>query len=161
LPSQDCVLIHYLIDLPRSFLDFGRRARAYRRGAAADLVHGPILRLPPHRGLPRSVRTPARGGTSHVASGRLLFLAVISLGLYRPQGIPRRGRSPWSCGQPQAGGPGRPVLRNRRAAAGQASPGAAALPHGRTAALARQARPEFPPATGSIRHSIRGWRTVS
>ena len=34
-PSQDCVLIHHLIDLPRSFLDFGRRAGACRRGAAA------------------------------------------------------------------------------------------------------------------------------
>ncbi len=58
--------------------------------------------------------------------------------------VPRRRRSLRSQGESQAGGAGRAVFGNRRAAADQAPSGAAALPHGRTAALARQARPEFP-----------------
>src|SRR6266481_6090261 len=55
-----------------------------------------------------------------------------------------------SKGESQAGGAGRSVLGDRRAAADEAPPGAAALPDGRAAALARQARPEIPSAAGQL-----------
>ena len=52
--------------------------------------------------------------------------------------------------QPQTGDAGRSVLGDRRLAAFEAPSGAAALPDGRAAALARQARPEFPSAAGEL-----------
>ena len=55
-----------------------------------------------------------------------------------------------SQGESQAGGAGRSVLGDRRIAADEAPSGAAALPDGRTAALARQARPEIPSAAGEL-----------
>src|ERR1700751_5519259 len=65
----------------------------------------------------------------HAPPDRLLFLVLVAMGLYRPQGLPRRRRDPWCAGEPQAGGAGRTVLRDRRAAAGQTPSGAAALSH--------------------------------
>src|ERR1700759_3084546 len=77
---------------------------------------------------------------SYASPDRLLFLALLALGLYRAQGLPRRRRDLRSEGQPQAGGAGRTVLRDRRLAADQASSGTAALSDDGIAALARQAR---------------------
>src|SRR6185437_12446039 len=87
--------------------------------------------------------TTSQGNSQHAAPGRLLFFAAIAMGLYRAQGLSRsRGRAR-PQGQSQAGGAGRSVFGNRRIAADETPSGAAALPDGRAATLARQARPEI------------------
>jgi hypothetical protein len=65
-----------------------------------------------------------------------------------------------SEGESQAGGAGRSVLGDRRPAADEAPSGAAALPDGRVAALARQARPEIPSAAGelAVQRAAGRWR---
>src|SRR5580698_10512670 len=75
-------------------------------------------------------RYPHPHRSLHAASGRLLFFAAIPVGLYRAPDVPRRRRHLWPQGQSQAGGAGRPVLGDRRAAADEAPSGAAALPDG-------------------------------
>src|SRR3984893_1463767 len=94
------------------------------------------------------IASPAR--SPHAASGRLLFLVSIAMGLYRAQIVQGSRKYLRSQGESQAGGAGRSVLGDRRAAADEAPPGTAALPDGRTAALARQARPEIPFAAGEL-----------
>src|ERR1700687_843770 len=95
----------------------------------------------------------------HAASGRLLFFASIPVGLYRPHIVPGRRKYLRSQSESQAGGAGRSVLRDRRPAIGEASSGAAALSDARTAALARQARPEIPSSTGelAVQRTARRW----
>src|SRR6266702_2785586 len=77
----------------------------------------------------------------HAPHRRLLFLAAFTLGLYRPCAL-HGHRAPPSChGELQAGRARPGLCGHRRTAAPQASPGAAAIPHVRAAALAREARP--------------------
>src|SRR5437899_11702877 len=89
-------------------------------------------------------------GSPHAASGRLLFFASIPVGLYRAQIISGSRKYLRPQGQSQAGGADRSVLGDRRLAAGEAPSGATALSDGRTAALARQAWPEFSCSTGKL-----------
>src|ERR1700730_2899937 len=84
-------------------------------------------------GWARAPQFPIR--SPHAASGRLLFLAAIPVGLYRSQIVPGRRKYLRSQGDPQAGGAGRSVLGDRRVAADEAPSGAAALSDGRAAAL--------------------------
>src|SRR3954454_18410829 len=84
-----------------------------------------------------------KAGAPHAASGRLLFLVPVAVGLYRSQAVSRGRGDLWPEGQSQAGRAGRSFLRDRRIAVDEASSGAAALPDGGVAALARQARPEL------------------
>src|SRR6185436_2699944 len=74
----------------------------------------------------------------------------ISLGLYRASVLSAPGKYLRSKGKSQAGGAGRSVLGNRRPALDEAPPGTAALPDGRTATLARQARTEISSAAGEL-----------
>src|SRR5258708_1948513 len=99
-----------------------------------------------------SLRSP------HAASGRLLFLVSVAVGLRRTSGFSEPRKRLRSQGKSQARGAARPVLGDRRAAADEAPPGAAALPDGRVAALARQARPEIPSAAGelAVQHAAGG-----
>src|SRR5947209_17507802 len=82
-------------------------------------------------------------GVTHAAPGRLLFLVPVALGLYRGEAVSRRRGNLRSQGQIQAGGAGRSVLGDRWIAADEKASGAAALPDGGVAALARQTRPEI------------------
>src|ERR1700737_5052702 len=86
----------------------------------------------------------------HAASGRLLFFAAIPMGLIGAQVVSGSRKHLRSQSEPQAGGAGRFVFRDRRSAADEASSGAAALSGGGAAALARQARAEISSATGEL-----------
>src|SRR5258706_6716044 len=88
--------------------------------------------------------------SQHAASGRLLFFASVTLGLYRAQIVSGSCKHLRSQSESQAGGTGRFVFRDRRSATDEASSGAPALSVGRIAALARQARPEFSSSAGGL-----------
>src|SRR3954464_1558602 len=96
---------------------------------------GPIL-----RGFGRSVGMSqavqrSRFRSPYAASGRLLFLVSIAVGLCRASGLQVSRKYLRSRGKLQTRGAGRPVLGDGRIAADEASSGAAALSHGRVAAL--------------------------
>src|ERR1039458_5049696 len=120
--------------------------RSRRRSAIAWLPRGSIL--PATGGSVGMTASNQLARSPHVASGRLLFFVSISMGLYRAQIVPGRRKHLRSQSESQAGGAGRPVRGDRRSAADEAPSGAAALPDGRAAALARQARPEIPSSAG-------------
>src|SRR3954452_11381881 len=86
----------------------------------------------------------------YAASGRLLFFVSIPMGVYRARCVPGRGKNLRSESELQAGGTGRSVFGNRRSATDEASPGPAAVPDGRVAALARQAWLEIPSPAGGL-----------
>ena len=75
----------------------------------------------------------------HVPHDRLLLLARLPLGLYRPRAVHGGRRPPRPSGQSQADLPRPRLRRDRRAAARQASPRPPALPARRAPALAREA----------------------
>src|SRR5205085_3224034 len=95
---------------------------------------GPCIDLAGLLGYPGASKCPR--WSPHAASDRLLFLASVPVGLYRTQTVSGRRKHLRSQGQSQAGGAGRSVLGDRRPAADEAPSGAAALSHGRAAALA-------------------------
>jgi hypothetical protein len=72
------------------------------------------------------------------------------MGLCRTSGFSGPRKYLRSQGKLQTRGAGRPVFGDRRIAADEATSGAPALPNGRVAALARQRRPEIPPAAGEL-----------
>src|SRR3954463_4763286 len=77
------------------------------------------------------------------------------MGVYRARCVPGRGKNLRSESELQAGGTGRSVFGNRRSATDEASPGPAAVPDGRVAALARQAWLEIPSPAGGLAFSAR------
>src|SRR5262245_25291434 len=85
-----------------------------------------------------------KAGTRHAAHRRLLLLAALALGLYRPCTVHEDRAASRARNPLQAGSSRRGVRRYGRTAARQAPPGAAALSHVRAAALAREARPVVP-----------------
>src|ERR1700712_2185316 len=111
---------------------------------------GPILRgFGRSVGMPQAIkRSPFR--SPYAAPGRLLFLVSIAVGLCRASSLSESRKYLRSQGKSQARGAGRSVLGDRRTAADEAPSGAAAVSNGRVAALARQARPEIPPAAGEL-----------
>src|SRR5262249_57396936 len=80
-----------------------------------------------------------KGGTRHAAHRRLLLLAALALGLYRPCTVHEDRAASRARNPLQAGSSRRGVRRYGRTAARHAPPGAAAGSPVRAAALAREA----------------------
>src|SRR5215468_4207185 len=122
------------------------RCRRGRRGACAGRAHNQACerRRVWFNAWPSTRRWP------HAAPHYVLFFAALHVGLYRPPAVHGHRRPPRPRGELQTGRAHRRLCGDRRPAAGQAACGPPALPHGRAAALARQARPEFHAQTGVL-----------